>query len=226
MGNKPLPQNLYIEPMESIIHTAIVEDDPEIRQLLQLLVGNSPGFRCDHAYPDAESAIAELNGKMVDVILMDIELPGKTGIECVAELREMGLKADILMLSVRDEEDAIFRSLCAGASGYLLKGTPPVQLLQAIRECKDGGSPMSPSIARKVVASFQKPTPSAESHDLSEREAEVLQLLCAGENYKTIADQLFVSANTVKAHIKHIYAKLHVRNRAEAVSKATRKGWV
>lgn len=226
MGNREECQNPYIDAMESSIHTAIVEDDPEIRQLLQLLVGNSPGFRCEYVYPDAESAIADLNGRMVDVILMDIELPGKTGIECVGELREMGLKADILMLSVRDEEDAIFRSLCAGASGYLLKGTPPVQLLQAIRECHEGGSPMSPAIARKVVASFQKTVPTADSHGLSEREEEVLRLLCAGENYKTIADQLFVSANTVKAHIKHIYSKLHVRNRAEAVSKAHRKGWV
>lgn len=205
------------------IHVAIVEDDAEIRQLVQLIVDGSPGFSCKLAYPDAESALAELATYPPDVVLMDIHLPGQSGIEAVAQLREQVPHLDILMLTVQEDDDSVFRSLCAGATGYLLKETPPAQLLAAIEEAAAGGSPMSPQIARRVVRSFRVQQPTS---PLSSRETEVLRMLCDGETYKTIAEALFVSANTVKAHIKHIYEKLHVHSRAEAVRQALEKGWV
>lgn len=211
----------YLVPMRSEnIHVALVEDDPEIRQLLQLIIGGSPGFSCVHAFADAEAAITALPQIAVDVVLMDIELPGLSGIDCVQALRTLGFTADILMLSVRDEDEAVFAALCAGASGYLVKETPPAQLLQAIQDCKAGGAPMSASIARRVVASFHRPVSEAL---LSDRETEVLRLLCQGANYKSIAEQIFVSANTVKAHIKNIYRKLEVHTRAEAVLRAEKE---
>lgn len=206
-----------------VIHTALVEDDAEIRQLLQLIVDNSPGFSCQYAFPDAEQALAALPDIHVDVVLMDIELPGMTGIECVGKLKTISPETDVIMLSVRAEDDAIFDSLCAGASGYLVKETPPAALLDAIRECFNGGSPMSAQIARRVVRSFHRPQ---QPSPLSDRETEVLRMLCDGANYKSIAEALFVSANTVKAHIKNIYKKLHVHSRGEAVSKAHRDGLI
>lgn len=204
---------------QPVVHTALVEDDPEIRHLLQLIINGSPGFTCEHAFPNAEEAVAALPTLRPDVVLMDIELPGMSGIEAVAELKKRWPEMDAIMLSVRDEDEAVFESLCAGASGYLVKETPPAQLLEAIRECHAGGSPMSADIARRVVSSFHR---RAKESPLSQRETEVLRMLCEGANYKHIAEALFVSANTVKAHIKSIYRKLHVHNRAEAVSRALR----
>jgi DNA-binding NarL/FixJ family response regulator len=205
------------------LHTILVEDDPEIRQLLQLILNGSPGFSCPYAFCSAEDALENWPSMRPAAVLMDIELPGISGIECVRQLMERDPELDIIMLSVRDEDDAIFNSLCAGASGYLVKNTPPAQLLEAIRECKEGGSPMSASIARRVVASFRKPVSVS---PLSDRETEVLRLLCQGSNYKTIAEAIFVSSNTVKAHIKNIYKKLHVHTRAEAVTKAHKEGLI
>ena len=209
--------------MKQLISTALVEDDPEIRQLLQLILDGSPGFICQLVYEDAESALKALPAEKPDVILMDINLPGMSGIECVKQLKAQLPDQDIIMLTSQEDDDSVFNSLCAGASGYLVKETPPAQLLEAIQECKTGGSPMSPHIARRVIASFHRtPAPSP----LSERETEVLKLLVEGANYKTIAEALFVSAHTIKAHIKNIYKKLHVHSRAEAVSKAHRDGLV
>ena len=139
-----------------------------------------------------------------------------SGIECTRKIRAVDDTIDIVMLTVHEDDDAIFNSLCAGAGGYLLKETPPTEVLAAIKEAYEGGSPMSASIARRVIHSFRSPVKSP----LSERETEVLKRLCKGENYKTIADAIFVSSNTVKAHIKSIYRKLHVNSRGEAVSKA------
>lgn len=214
----------YLAAMQApVIHVALVEDDTEIRQLLQWIIGGSPGFACDHAFPDAESALAMLPSLQPDVILMDIGLPGISGIACVQALRDQGRDFNIIMLSVRDEDEAIFASLCAGASGYLVKETPPAQLLEALQECHQGGAPMSAAIARRVVASFRKP---ALASPLSDREMEVLSMLCAGANYKMIAEKIFVSSNTVKAHIKNIYKKLQVHTRAAAVTKAHQDGLV
>ncbi|MFK7920382.1 MAG: response regulator [Bacteroidia bacterium] len=199
------------------IYIAIVEDDPEIRQLLELILNGSPGFNCSHSFPDAESALQRLSSDPPDLVLMDIQLPGMDGIQCTQQLRALHPKLDIIMLTVQEEDDDIFDSLCAGATGYLVKETPPVKLLAAIEEARAGGSPMSPRIARRVIASFRQ---SPVKTPLSERETEVLTLLCDGRNYRQIAEQLFVSTNTIKAHIKHIYEKLQVHNRAEAVRKA------
>ncbi|MCB9234889.1 MAG: response regulator transcription factor [Bacteroidia bacterium] len=206
----------------NLIRTAIVEDDQEIRQLLQLIIGRSPGFTCEYAFESAEEAIRELPKSRPDLILMDINLPGMSGIEATAQLRVLLPNTDILMLSVNEDDDSVFDSLCAGASGYLLKETPPAALLEAIREAKSGGAPMSAQIARKVVRSFRQQT----KPDLTERESEILAMLCRGDNYRTVADAIFVSTNTVKAHIKNIYRKLEVHSRAEAVSRAIRNKWV
>ena len=200
------------------IHVAIVEDEPEIRRLLSLVIDNSPGFACQLVFSSAEEALKELKTYEPDVLLMDIQLPGMSGIEAVKELYRQQADFPILMLTVQEDDDSIFDSLCAGACGYLTKETPPAELLEAIREAQSGGSPMTSRIARRVVASFRLNT----DHSLSKREQEVLKMLCNGDNYRSIADALFVSTNTIKAHIKNIYKKLHVHTRAEAVQRAIR----
>jgi DNA-binding NarL/FixJ family response regulator len=198
------------------IKVAVVEDDAEIRQLLTLLIDASPGFSCKHSFNDCETAVSELSRLDHDVILMDIILPKMSGIEGVKLLKEKIPNTDFIMLTVQEDDNSIFDSLCAGASGYLLKDTPPAELLGSIKEVINGGSPMTPSIARRVINSFKK----AGDSPLTKRETEILELLCDGKNYKIIADELFVSGNTVRAHIKNIYRKLHVNSRAEAVKKA------
>lgn len=198
---------------EEIIHVALVEDEDEIRGLLEMIIDRSPGFSCRHVFKDCESAIEAIITARPDVVLMDIQLPGITGIEGIKILKEALPETDFIMLTIRDEEEIVFQSLCAGATGYLLKETPPVKLLAAIKEVREGGSPMSPGIARKIALSFQ---PSREN-PLSEREMEVLARLVDGENYSTIATRLFISGNTVRAHIKSIYRKLQVNSRAGAV---------
>jgi DNA-binding NarL/FixJ family response regulator len=198
------------------IQVALVEDDGEIRQLLTLIIDGSPGYSCKHAFSDCETAIPALLKARPDVVLMDIGLPGVSGIEGLRRLKEKLPATDFIMLTVQEDDEALFASLCAGASGYLLKDTPPVALLQAIAEARAGGAPMSASIARRVLGSFRVATTSP----LSPREKEVLQRLCEGANYKTIAAALFISGETVRAHIKNIYEKLQVHSRAEAVKKA------
>ncbi len=209
--------------MSPSIHVAIVEDDAEIRQLLQLIIDGSPGFSCGLVCETAEDALEALPRYRPDLVLMDIHLPGMSGIAAVLRLREVMPELDILMLTVQEDDESVFDSLCAGANGYLLKETPPVELLAAIKEARAGGAPMSGRIARKVVGSFRRKKP---GEALSERETEVLDLLCDGQNYRHISEALFISANTVKAHIKAIYKKLHVHNRAEAVKRAIREGWI
>jgi DNA-binding NarL/FixJ family response regulator len=204
---------------DEIINVAIVEDEDEIRGLLEQIIDRSPGFSCKHVYKDCESAIQSIKEARPDVVLMDIQLPGINGIEGIKILKDQMPDTDFIMLTIRDEEEVIFQSLCAGATGYLLKETPPVKLLAAIREVREGGSPMSPGIARKIAMSFH---PSTEN-PLTPREKEVLARLTEGENYASISDKLFISGNTVRAHIKNIYRKLHVSSRAEAVMAAIKK---
>lgn len=201
---------------EEIIKVAIVEDDSEIRKLLSLIIDGSPGFECKQAYPNCEEALINIPLNPPNVVLMDIDLPKLSGIEGVSRLKEKLPQTDFIMLTIKEDDHFIFESLNSGATGYLLKDIPPADLLNSIKEVVNGGSPMSPNIARKILSSFHKvlETP------LSERETEVLQRLCNGDNYKTIADAIFVSGNTVRAHIKNIYKKLHVNSRAEVVSKA------
>ncbi|MEM1356883.1 MAG: response regulator transcription factor [Bacteroidota bacterium] len=209
--------------MPDILHVAIVEDDDEIRQTLSLIIRGTPGFHCAHVFVDAESALKELPNLYVNVVLMDIELPGMTGIEAIRRLAPQLTGVDFIMLTIRDDDDAVFNSLVAGASGYLLKDTPPSELLRHIKEVSTGGSPMSARIARRVVNSFKQ---TASPSPLSARETEILQLLCDGRNYRDIAETLFLSPHTIKTHIKNIYHKLQVHSRGEAVSKAIKEGLV
>ncbi|MBZ0179772.1 MAG: response regulator transcription factor [Melioribacteraceae bacterium] len=204
------------------ITVAIVEDDEEIKNLLTIIIDGSPGFECSQNYANCEDAVKNIPKNQPNVVLMDIDLPRISGIEGVRLLKESLPETDFIMLTIKEDDDSVFNSLAAGATGYLLKDTPPVLLLQSIKEVVQGGSPMSPMIARKVLDSFRKNLKSP----LTERETEVLKRLCEGENYKTIAGALFVSGNTVRAHIKNIYKKLHVNTRAAAVSKAINENLV
>lgn len=201
-----------------IITVSIIEDDPVIRLQLSILINNSPDIGCISLYPDAEDAIQGLSDLRPNVILLDLGLPGISGIECLKILRDRLPETDFLILTVSELDQDVFDSICAGATGYLLKETPSEHILHAIREVRQGGSPMSAGIARKVVQSFYEPRD--DKKILSDRETEVLKMLCNGENYKAIADKLYVSGHTIRAHIKNIYKKLHVHSRAEAVKTA------
>jgi DNA-binding NarL/FixJ family response regulator len=201
------------------ISVSIVEDDSGVRASLVKLIDGSPGFRCLSQHPSAESALQDLPKTGPDVVLMDINLPGLSGVECVRRLKPILRATQIIMLTVYQNTEHVFNALTAGATGYLLKQTPPADLLAAIKDVHGGGSPMSSHIARKIVQSFQKPAPAAkEAENLSPREAQVLDLLARGYLYKEIADQLHLTYATVHTHIRHIYEKLHVRSRTEAVA--------
>lgn len=200
------------------IRVAVVEDDDEIRRALMLIVDGSPGYRCAQGFARAEEALERLPNDPPDVVLMDVGLPGMSGIEATRLLRDSLPGTDVVMLTVMEDEETVFNSLCAGATGYLMKSTSPAQLLQSIDEVHRGGSPMSASIARRVITSFRSVPAGASS--LTRRESEILEHLCNGENYRVIAEKLFVSGHTVRAHIKNIYEKLQVNSRAEAVKKA------
>ncbi len=200
------------------ISVAIIEDDNEIRKMLSLIIDGSPGYNCKQVYADCESSFGDIVNNPTDVVLMDIDLPDMNGIEGVAHLKEKLLETDFIMLTIKDDDESVFDSLCAGASGYLLKDIPPAQLLHSIKEVYEGGSPMSPSIARRIINSF-RPT---SNYTLTKRELEILDQLCNGENYNAIAELLHVSGHTVRTHIKNIYKKLHVNSRGEAVKKALR----
>jgi DNA-binding NarL/FixJ family response regulator len=202
------------------ISVSIVEDDAQVRASLAKLIDSSPGFRCVSQHGSAENALVEIPKINSQVVLMDINLPGISGVECVRRLKPQMPATQVIMLTVYQNTEHIFNALAAGATGYMLKQTPPAELLLAIREVQGGGSPMSGHIARKIVQSFQQAGKvSAEAQSLSPREAEVLALLAKGFLYKEIADSMKVTYATVHTHIRHIYEKLHVRSRTEAVAK-------
>jgi DNA-binding NarL/FixJ family response regulator len=202
------------------IQVAIVEDDEEIRANLSHRIGESSSLRLLRSYPDAESALADLPRHKADVVLMDINLPGMDGVECVRQLKAKMPEAQFVMLTVYEDNHRLFKSLMAGASGYLLKRTSPAKLLSAIREAHEGGSPMTPQIARRVVQHFQKaPEPPSEIQKLTPREQEVLNQLAKGFRYKEIVDNLGISSGTLHSYIRSIYEKLHVHSRTEAVVK-------
>lgn len=210
--------------MKKIITVSIVDDEPDLREHIAGYLAAAGNVRCKSAYPSAEEALVHLPQDKPDVVLMDINLGGMDGIECVRQLTTLMPNAQVLMLTVFEDTDKIFRALAAGASGYLLKRMSPKKLLEAIEEVRDGGSPMSASIARKVVQSFKAaPARGDESMDLSQRERDVLNGLAEGLAYKQIADQLGVSIHTVRNYIRRIYEKLHVQTRTEAVAKFMRK---
>jgi DNA-binding NarL/FixJ family response regulator len=207
------------------ISVSIVEDSRGTRESLSELLKRSPGLRCVGAYPNGETALRDLPGHSPDVVLMDINLPGMSGIECVARLKEKSPKTQVLMLTTYEEGDLIFESLRAGANGYLLKNMPPSELVNAVEQVHAGGSPMSMHIARKVVSHFQQiKKPSSEMENITKRELEILALLAKGFLYKEIADQLGISLSTVRAHLHTVYEKLHVQSRTEAVVKYLNKG--
>lgn len=210
-----------------MIKAAIIEDQREIRAGLRALINDAPGFRCSGAFRSMEEALSQIGSEPPDVILVDIGLPGMSGIEGIPLLRSRYPAAAILVLSVYDDEERIFSALCAGASGYLLKKTPPSRLLECLKDAVDGGGPMSPEIASRVIALFRdmRPAPPGE-HDLTPHEMRLLHLLSEGHNYKTAAVECKVSVNTVAFHMKHIYEKLHVHSKSEAISKAFRRGIV
>ena len=204
-----------------LIRVSLVEDDCQVREGLRLLIDNSKTCQCVGAFDSAEEALAKLPALAADVVLMDIHLPGLSGIECIRRLKQTQPQLQIMMLTVFEDHDRIFHSLEAGASGYLLKQTPPEKLLEAIGELHLGGSPMSTQIARRVVEVFQKPATAKNSlPNLSPRETEILALLGKGYLYKEIASRLGISTETVRTHIHNTYEKLHVRTRTEAVMKA------
>jgi DNA-binding NarL/FixJ family response regulator len=206
------------------ITVCIVEDDDQVRHTLSRLINRAEGFRCLSQYPNAEDALADIPSREPEVILMDINLPGMNGVECVRRLKQAAPKLQVIMLTVYEDTENIFNALAAGASGYLLKRTPPAALLAAIRDAHCGGSPMTSHIARKVVQSFQRAGPSAQAtENLSPREQEVLDHLARGFAYKEIADKLGVSYETVHTYIRRIYEKLQVRSRSEAIAMFLRK---
>ncbi len=198
---------------------AIVEDDTGIRTTLQRLLRNVPSFEMLGAFDSAEDALLHLPKLKPQVVLMDINLPNRSGIECTARLRATLPEIQVLMLTVYEDTDTIFKALRAGASGYLLKRSDPEEIIEAINDVRIGGSPMTSEIARKVVASFREPTPNPDLSCLQRREEEILELLSKGYLVKEIAETLHLSVNTVKTHLRRIYEKLHVRSRTEAVVK-------
>jgi DNA-binding NarL/FixJ family response regulator len=225
---RPAAANPAFLADESMINVAIVEDDAKLRETLERYLKAQPGFRCASTYPNAEEALTDLPRIRPDVVLMDINLPGINGIECVAKLRAAMPALKIIMLTVFEENDQVFKALSAGAFGYLVKSSRPAKILEAIRDVHGGGSPMSGNIARKVVQSFQaraaaQAATRAETDTLSPREVEVLQSLSKGHTYKQIAGDLGISLGTVRTYIQRIYEKLHVHSHAEAVMKFARK---
>jgi DNA-binding NarL/FixJ family response regulator len=202
------------------IAIAIVEDQREMRESLVEWLGNAPGLRCVGAHASAEEALRNLPAENPDVVLMDINLPGMSGVQCVSRLKERLPSVQVLMLTTYDDGDLIFDSLRAGANGYLLKNMQQEELVEAVRQVRAGGAPMSLQIARKVINFFHQPKrPSAELQQLTQREQEILKLLAKGYMYKEIADHLGVSMSTVRTHISAVYEKLHVHSRTEAAMK-------
>ena len=207
-----------------LINVGIVEDNKKIREGLATLINGSDGFSCKAIYGTAEEALRKFPSENPDIVLMDINLPGISGIECLIRLKEILPDVQVMMLTVYEDDDLIFKSLVAGATGYILKRTPPTELLDAIKEIHGGGSPMSDQIARKVVQTFQQlGRSSKETENLSGRELEILSYLSKGFHDKEIADKLFLSVKTVRTHLRNIYKKLEVRSRTEAVLKYIQK---
>jgi DNA-binding NarL/FixJ family response regulator len=204
-----------------MIRVATVDDRNELREALAVLIDGTPGYRCVGAYASMEEALEGFRAALPDVALLDIGLPGMSGIEGARMLKARHPDLQILMLTVFEDDARIFEALCAGATGYLLKRTPPARLLEDLAEAVQGGAPMTPSIARRVVELFRKfqPIPASE-HDLTPHELRLLRLLVDGHNYKTAAEELGVSVNTVSFHMRHVYEKLQVHSKSEAVAKA------
>ena len=206
------------------IKVALVEDLREIREGLTALINGTHGFKCVGSYYNMEVALARIGDEIPDVILTDIGLPGMSGIQGIEILRARFPEVPILALTVYDTDKKVFDALCAGASGYLLKNTAPARLLEAIREVANGGAPMSPEVARRVIRLFREfRPPESASYHLTSQETELLKLLIEGHYKKTAAKEMGISTNTVSFHLKNIYSKLQVHSKTEAVAKALRE---
>ena len=226
----PRPQNASLGAVSIVsapskpIEVALVEDREDLRAQLAHTLGRDPSLHLMRAYPDAESALADLLSRQPDVVLMDINLPGLDGVECVRQLKVKMPDVQFVMLTIYEDGNRLFQSLMAGASGYLLKRTAPQRLLEAIHEVHEGGVPMTPEMARRVIRHFQQaPQPAPELQGLGPREREVLQQLAQGFRYKEIEDNLRISTGTLRTHVAGIYRKLHVHSRTEAVVKYLQK---
>lgn len=200
----------------------IVEDDNIIRNAFVTLIQQSGDYTVANAYSNAEAAIKNVKDDAPDICLMDIELPGMNGIEAIPKIKVLSPNTQVVVVTVYENDDLVFKALCEGASGYLTKNMPPQKLIDSLKELENGGAPMSTNIARLVVSSFHKNRQSP----LTARELEVLELLSSGKSYSTIADQLFVDKETVKSHIKNIYLKLEVHSKAEAIEKAKKSKYI
>ena len=209
---------------EAPVRVIVIEDLHEVREGLTMLINGTNGFQCPASYRTMEEALKGISGTRPDVILTDIGLPGMDGVEGTRILRERFPDVPILALTVYDDDDNVFNAICAGASGYLLKNTAPARLLESLQEVVDGGAPMSPDVARRVVTLFRQFRPPARaSYHLTPQEIELLKLLVEGHHYKTAADVLGISTNTISFHLKNIYEKLQVHSKSEAVAKALRE---
>ena len=211
------------------IRVAIFEDNKLVRDALEAILNGTPGYNCCAAYADAQLLSSRLRSSTPDVVLMDIEMPGLNGIEATRIISKEFPDIKVLIQTVFNDNEKIFQALSAGASGYVLKNDPPSKQIDAIHEVFNGGAPMSPSIARKVLQFFSHKNvilvmPELADHQLSEREKEILMMMVEGNNYKTIAEKAFISYETVRTHVKKIYKKLHVASRSEAIMKAYQQG--
>lgn len=206
------------------IRVCIFDDSKKVRDALGMIIKGTDGFEWCGSFPDCNNLIKDFKKAAPDVVLMDIQMPGISGIDAVKELRLQYPEAKILMLTNFDDDDKVFSSICFGASGYLLKNTSPVKIIEAIKEVYEGGAPMTPVIAQKVLQMFRNHPPSHSTperdYHLSQREKEVLECLVKGMSLKMVGETLFISYDTVRSHIKHIYEKLHVVSMTEAVAKA------
>ncbi len=206
-----------------MIKVGIVEDNKTLREGFETLLNRTPGFQCVCTCATVAEALKKIPKAMPDVVLMDIQLPDSTGVECTAKIKEMMPKIHIVIVTVYEDSERIFQALRAGACGYLLKRAQPEKIIAAIKEAQDGGVPMTPEIARKVIGQFrQQATTASEVENLTDREREVLELVMQGQANKTIADRLGVTVAAVKWHLQHIYEKLHVHSRTEAALKFKR----
>ena len=211
-----------------MLRVVVVEDNAPIREGLKILIDGTEGYSCISTFSDCETMLKNIVKLNPDVLLMDLGLPGMGGVEGIKKVKALLPELTILVLTVYEENDLVFDALCAGASGYLVKKTPPSKLLEAIKEAHEGGAPMSSQIARKVIDFFQKKKPVSSLQKsvyvLTPREKEILSGLVEGHNFKFIADSLFISIETVRFHFRNIYKKLHVHSQSEAVAKAIKEG--
>lgn len=205
------------------IGVTLIEDERDVREGLSVLINGSPGFRCMGAFRTMEDALRFIDSGIPDVVLTDIGLPGMSGIDGTKILKERYPNLPIVAFTVYDDDDGVFAALCAGASGYLLKNTPPARLLESLKEVASGGAPMSPEIALRVIRLFREfRPPEKAAHDLTQQETELLKLLVEGHTYKTAAATLRISVSTVSFHLQNVYNKLQVHSKSEAVAKALR----